>query len=413
MKYFFVLAIIFSSYVRASEFNGYIVKYKKVLEESSFLGQPFTIQKKIKTSFGNYAKVIAPASFTGDPLKSLRLNPNVVYAEPNWIIKLSSIDIPADASFKKQWGLKNTGISGGKIGEDINILKAWEISKGSKDVKIAVIDTGVDYTHPDLKNQIEINLAELNGKPGVDDDGNGYVDDVYGYNFATKNADPMDGHGHGTHCAGVIGAEHNQIGVAGVMSQVKIIPVKFLSDSGEGEELDAIAAIDYAIKRGAKVLSNSWGGSEKTQALEDAIVKAEQDRVVFVAAAGNEYSDNDSSNSFPANFDISNVISVGAFTNKGSKASFSNYGAHSVHVFAPGQDIYSTVNKGGYASMSGTSMATPYVSGVVGLLLSKEPNLSPQEVRERLIKTSHDNSKLNGLSQSNGRIDAYSALMNQ
>jgi len=413
MKLVLISLFTISNLSMAAEFNGYIVKYKNTLFMNNLVSSKISVQKNVNTGFGTFAKVSPTNEFVGDIVSELKKNPDIEYVEPNWIIKLSSNDLPKDTAFKKQWGLKNTGSSGGKAGEDINVTKAWDITQGSKDVKIAVIDTGIDYTHPDLKNQIDVNLAELNGKPGVDDDGNGFIDDVYGYNFSAKSGDPMDGHGHGTHCAGVIGAEHNQQGIAGVMANVKIVPIKFLSDDGSGEEIDAVAAIDYAIKRGVKVMSNSWGGGEKSQALEDAIKKADEAGIVFVAAAGNEYANNDSTESYPANYDVINVVSVGAFTNKGSKASFSNYGSHSVHVFAPGQDIYSTVNKGGYASMSGTSMATPHVSGVVGLLLSKEPNLSPFEIRERLIKTSTDNSKLSGLSQSGGRVDAYRALINQ
>ena len=414
-KFFIFTLLLLSTNAFATPFNGYIVKLKNsealLADKANLIG--LSVEKISKTSFGDFAKVMVQNGFTSQSLESLKKNPNVEYVEPNYIISLKASDLPTDTSFKKQWGLKNSGTSGGKAGEDIDIQKAWEITKGSKDIKIAVIDTGIDYTHPDLKNQIDVNLAELNGKPGVDDDGNGFVDDIYGYNFSAKTADPMDGHGHGTHCAGVIGAQHDGQGTVGVMANVKIIPVKFLSDEGSGEEIDAIAAIDYAIKRGAKVLSNSWGGSEKSQGLEDAIKAAEDAGTIFVAAAGNEYSNNDTTASYPANYDVSNVISVGAFTNKGTKASFSNYGAQSVHVFAPGQDIYSTVNKGGYASMSGTSMATPHVAGVVGLLLSKEPNLTPAEVRQRLVRTSTNNTKLQGVSESNGRVDAYRALINQ
>jgi subtilisin family serine protease len=292
-------------------------------------------------------------------------------------------------------------------------MKAWEVTEGSEEVRVAVIDTGVDYTHPDLASQIAINLSEKNGQAGVDDDGNGYVDDIYGYNFSSKTADPMDGHGHGTHCAGVIGAARNGSGIVGVMSKVKIIPIKFLSDSGSGETIDAISAIDYAIKRGAHVMSNSWGGGDHEQALMDAITSAKNAGITFVAAAGNEYSNNDETPAYPASYSVDNVISVGSFTSNGSKSSFSNHGINSVHVFAPGSNIYSTVNRGGYQSMSGTSMATPHVAGIVGLMLSKEPNLSPAEIRERLIRTSNQTAQLKSYSQSNGRVDAYRALMNK
>jgi thermitase len=311
--------------------------------------------------------------------------------------------------------MKNDGkngkiLSSGLAGEDINVMRAWGITEGSKKVKIAVIDTGVDYSHPDLKDQMDVNVAELNGKPGVDDDNNGYVDDIYGYDFANKDGNPQDGHGHGTHCAGVIGASHNTIGVAGVMADVKIVGIKFLSDAGSGETIDAIASIDYAIKRGVNVMSNSWGGGEKEQSLEDAIRSAEAAGITFVAAAGNESVNNDSTASYPANYEVSNVISVGSFTATGAKSSFSNYGLKSVHVTAPGSSILSTYKNGGYTSMSGTSMATPHIAGIVGLLLSKEPKLTPAQIRERLVSTSTKTAKLSSSSVSGGRVDAYRAL---
>jgi thermitase len=396
--------MIFSTAAFATPFNGYIVKLKNNQLTSSVksLSSYGVVSTIAKTQFGTFAKIETKKGLTDQGFKNLAQNPNIEYIEPNYIISLNADTTPKDQSFKKQWGLKN-----GTAGNDINALKAWTVTDGSKDVKIAVIDTGVDYKHTELKNQIDINEKELNGKAGVDDDGNGFVDDIYGYDFANKDADPMDGHGHGTHCAGVIGAEHNTTGIAGVMTNVKIVPIKFLSDSGSGEE------IDYAIKRGVKIMSNSWGGGEDNQSLKDAIAAANSAGIVFVAAAGNEYSDNDSTPAYPASYDVDNVISVGAFTSSGSKASYSNYGTKSVHVFAPGSNIYSTVPNNKYESMSGTSMATPHVAGIIGLLLSKEPNLTPKEIRERLIKTSNQTASLKGLSVSNGRVDAYRAIMNQ
>lgn len=420
----FVYSALLSS-AQATPFNGYIVKVKKgsnFLSQKSF-SQFGTVSKVTKTTFGTFARLETNKGLTDKAFTTLANSPEIEYIEPNYIITLDNVKggeeapAPKDTNFKKQWGMKNDGKNGsifssGVAGEDINILRAWNITQGSKDVKIAVIDTGVDYTHPELKDQIMVNEAELNGKPGVDDDGNGFVDDIYGYNFSAKTADPQDGHGHGTHCAGVIGAAHNDVGVAGVMANVRILPIKFLSDSGSGETIDAIAAIDYGIKRGVNVMSNSWGGGEREQSLEDAIKAAEKAGITFVAAAGNESSDNDSTDSFPANYDVSNVISVGSFTSTGAKSSFSNYGVKSVHVTAPGSNILSTYKNGKYTTMSGTSMATPHVAGIVGLLLSQEPNLTPAQIRERLVNTSVKTTKLQSASLSGGRVDAYRALSN-
>lgn len=410
---------------QATPYNGYIVKLKK---GSNFLSNKSVarfgqVTKTAETQFGTFARLETNKGLSDKAFESLAANPEIEYIEPNYIISLNSkrTNLPTDTNYAKQWGLANNGKNSGGIfssglkGEDINVEKAWQITKGAEGnamVKIAVIDTGVDYNHPDLKAQIDVNTAELNGKEGVDDDGNGYVDDIYGYDFANKDGNPMDGHGHGTHCAGVIGASHNGIGIAGVMKNVKIIPVKFLSDKGSGETIDAIASIDYAIKRGVQVMSNSWGGGEREQSLQDAITAAEAAGITFVAAAGNESSDNDRTDSFPANYEVSNVISVGSFAGNGSKSSFSNYGVKKVHVSAPGSSILSTY-KGGYSNLSGTSMACPHVAGIVGLLLSKEPGLTPAQIRERLIRTSTKTSKLQSASVSGGRVDAYRALMNE
>lgn len=406
----------------ATPFNGYIVKVKRGSNflSSKAVSQYGQVTKVAPTTFGTFARLETNNGLSDKAMQALANNPEIEYIEPNYIITLSSVKAqPADAMFGKQWGMINTGKNGGIFssgvaGEDINVAKAWDITKGASGdatVKIAVIDTGVDYNHPDLKAQMDVNALELNGKKGVDDDANGYVDDIYGYDFSNKDGDPADGHGHGTHCAGVIGAGHNSIGVAGVMANVKIVGIKFLSDKGSGETIDAISAIDYAIKRKVQVMSNSWGGGDKEQSLLDAITAAEQAGITFVAAAGNESNNNDSSSTYPANYEVSNVISVGSFTSQGAKSSFSNYGLKTVHVTAPGSTILSTY-KGGYSNLSGTSMAAPHVSGVVGLLLSKEPGLTPAQIRERLIRTSTQTSKLKSASVSGGRVDAYRALTN-
>ncbi len=408
----------------ATPFNGYIVKVKRGSHflSSKAISQYGQVTKIAPTNFGTFARLETNSGLSDKAMQALADNPEIEYIEPNYIINLSSVkgSTPTDAMFGKQWGMVNTGKNGGIFspgvaGEDINVAKAWEITKGSTGsatVKIAVIDTGVDYNHPDLKSQMDVNTAELNGKAGVDDDGNGFVDDVYGYDFSNKDGDPADGHGHGTHCAGVIGASHNSVGVAGVMANVKIVAIKFLSDKGSGETIDAISAIDYAIKRKVQVMSNSWGGGEKEQSLLDAITAAEEAGITFVAAAGNDSSNNDSTASYPANYEVENVISVGSFTSQGAKSSFSNYGVKTVHVTAPGSTILSTY-KGGYSNLSGTSMAAPHVSGIVGLLLSKEPGLSPAQIRERLVRTSTQTAKLKTASMSGGRVDAYRALTNQ
>lgn len=416
-----VFSVLASFAVGATEFpyNGYIIKVKNgsdFLSSQSFVGGG-AVSEVRETSFGTFGKLEVGEGFSRASLQALAAHPEVEYIEPNYIVSITSSGKPEDDKFKNQWGLNNDGRNGallplGKSGEDINVLKAWNITKGNKDLKIAVIDTGVDYNHPDLKAQMDINWEEFYGLPGVDNDGNGYVGDIYGYSFADQHGDPMDKHGHGTHCAGVIGAEHNSIGIAGVMANVKIVAIKFLSDSGSGETINAIASIDYAIKREVNIMSNSWGGGRKNQALLEAIQAANDAGIVFVASAGNSSSNNDTRPSYPASYEVPNVISVGSFTLRGAKSNFSNHGVKSVHVSAPGSSILSTY-KGGYSKLSGTSMSAPHVSGVAGLLLSAEPNLTPEEVRERLIRTSTKTSALKSASLSGGRVDAHRALLNQ
>lgn len=417
--------LLISSNLLATPFNGYIIKAKNV---SHFDAKVFSkygeVSQISNTSFGSFVLLKPNQKFNAKALQALSFNNQVEYIEPNYIITANHvlesepISKPKDRSFKKQWGLNNDGYNGsifpsGAAGEDINVLKAWGITKGAKNIKVAIIDSGVEYTHPDLQNQIDVNQIELNGKPGVDDDGNGYIDDIYGYNFAAKNGDPMDGYGHGTLCAGIVGASHNSVGVAGVMANVSILPVKFLDNNGSGELIDAILAIDYAIKRGANVLSNSWGTGGKTKALEDAIVAARNAGITFVTAAGNQSSDNDTTDSYPGNFDIDNVISVGAFSSNGKMSYFSNYGKKTVHVMAPGEHIFSTYTNGQYFPESGTSMSAPFVAGVVGLMLSQDPHLTPLQIRNRLINTSIKTPDLQSSSQSSGRVDAYRALINK
>lgn len=412
--------LLLSTHVLATPFNGYIVKLKS---NTSSLTLPESINssKKVETSFGTFVHVKTNA-LSESLVNQLENDSNVEYIEKNWIISLDKNEeskqpvlSAVDASFSKQWGLKNTGtnsggwFSSGKAGEDVNAVKAWELEKGNSEVIVAVIDTGIDYNHPDLASNLWVNDAEKNGKAGVDDDGNGYVDDIYGYDFAGMDGDPKDGHSHGTHCAGVIGASHNGQGTMGVMANVKLMGIKFLSDSGSGETIGAIQSIEYAIKNGAHIMSNSWGGGEKSEALREAIVSARDAGILFVAAAGNESNNNDARATYPASYDVENVITVGAMDGKGKKASFSNYGATSVHVFAPGVDILSTVKNGGYQKMSGTSMATPMVSGVLGLLLSQQRAMSFSEAKERLMQTTVDNTDLAGKSVK-GRVDAFKML---
>ena len=397
-----------------------------------------SIKKEMNLDIGTFMVVRAQDEKSLKSAISLLSNdPTVEYAEPNYIYSVNPIagdktalkklphsegldpfaPVPNDPRFKDLWGLRNTGSNepngraAGVEGADVNALAAWDITKGSRQVRIAVIDTGIDYTHPDLKRNMWVNSAELNGKKGVDDDGNGYVDDVYGYDFANNDADPMDGNGHGTHCAGTIGAVHNDgVGVAGVMDQVTLVPIKFLDDSGSGSLDAAIQSIDYATKMNVDLMSNSWGGGGRSEALNEAIKRAADKGIIFTAAAGNSSSNNDSSESYPANYDQPNVISVAALTAQNSLASFSSYGRNKVHIAAPGHNVLSTVPGNKYDVYSGTSMATPHVSGVIGLLLAKEGRMDLETLRERVMMTGVPVAGLRGKTITSSRVDAYNLL---
>lgn len=338
---------------------------------------------------------------------------NVELVEPNYIYRISRL--PNDPKLEDLWGLRNAAQKGGRAGIDIGAEHAWDIQTGSQNVLVAVIDTGVDYTHPDLAANAWTNAAEANGQAGVDDDGNGYIDDIHGYDFANNDGDPIDDHGHGTHCAGTIGASGNDgKGIVGVAWNVRIMGIKFLTASGSGTLENAIKSIDYATAMGAQIQSNSWGGGGYTELLEQAIKRANEKNVVFVAAAGNDSNNNDVNPSYPATYNIPNIISVAAVDNAGMLAYFSSYGKTKVHVAAPGVAVTSSVpfsvNPSGYETMSGTSMATPHVSGISALILSQYPGIRANEVRELLVASSRTLGSLRNKVASAGIANAYYAL---
>jgi subtilisin family serine protease len=333
--------------------------------------------------------------------------PEVAYAEPDY--KVQALFVPNDALFDQQWALNNSGQTGGSIDADIDGAEAWDLYKDGSNVIVAVIDTGVKYDHQDLAGNAWINTNEI-ANNGIDDDNNGFIDDVYGYDFVNLDGDPMDDNGHGTHCAGILGAEgDNGIGISGAAHSAQIMGLKFLGASGGGSTSAAIDSIMYAVDNGATILSNSWGGGGFSQALFDAISYANDHDVLFIAAAGNDSRNNDNSPSYPANYDLPNVISVASTDHSDQLSYFSNYGM-TVHLAAPGSNILSTYYDGGYASLSGTSMATPYVSGAAVLLRSNFPNLSALETKEILLNTVDELDQLNGILATGGRLNVIAAL---
>ncbi len=326
----------------------------------------------------------------------LAANPKALFCEPNAVVSIDAV--PNDPRYSELPGLSS-----------IQAPQAWNVTTGSSDVVVAVLDTGVDYKHPDLADNMWVNEDEIPGN-GLDDDGNGWIDDVHGIDLFNHDGDPQDDHSHGTHCAGTIGGTgNNGIGVSGVNWKVRIMALKFLSRSGSGSTFDAAAAVDYAIENGAQVINGSFGGRFASQALKLAIERAEKQGVLFVAAAGNSALNTDSVPHYPSGFEVDNIVSVAAVDSRDKLAFFSNYGASTVDVAAPGVQVLSTI-VGGYGSMSGTSMAAPHVAGVAGLVLAANPSYRYLELKNVLVNTVDQVNGLQGKVLSAGRVNASKAV---
>lgn len=355
-----------------------------------------------------------------DAIRRYEQEPGVLYAEPNYLAEVPEIEdlgdyqsysvdsIPNDPHFPDLWGLHNTGQSGGTVGVEIDAVRAWDLTTGSSSTIIAVIDTGVDYTHPDLAGNMWVNVNEIPNN-GIDDDGNGYIDDYRGWDFFNDDNDPMDDHNHGTHCAGTIAAVgNNSIGVTGVNWEARIMPLKFIGSGGTGQTSSAILAILYANKMGAHVISNSWGGGGYSQALKDAI---DASSAVVVCSAGNDNRDTDLTPQYPSSYASENIISVASIDRVNNRSTFSNYGQYSVDLGAPGTSILSTIRNSAYGFGSGTSMAAPHVSGVAGLLFSYYPGISSEVVIDRILHSTDPVPQLEGKTVTGGRVNAFKALI--
>lgn len=338
-------------------------------------------------------------------------DPSVEYAEPDYPLRLAAA--PDDPRYGEMWGLENTGQTGGTGDADIDAAAAWDLATGDT-VLVAVIDSGVDYLHPDLAANMWTNPFEVPGN-GLDDDGNGYLDDVRGWDFFDGDADPRDELFHGTHVAGIIAAVgDNGTGVVGVNWAARIMPLKVTDRQGTGSVSAAVEAILYAVEMKARVINNSWAVVDFSQALRDAVALADSAGVLFVAAAGNGYpqlaDDNDLAPVYPASLDLPNVIAVAATNSRDSLAAISRYGATTVDLAAPGEGILSTMPDSAYALNSGTSAATPHVSGVAALLWARSPDLDYLAVKQRLLEGVEVLGSLQGKVATGGRLNARRAL---
>lgn len=317
--------------------------------------------------------------------------------------------------FGLMWGLSNTGASGGTANVDVDALEAWTVTEGRPDVIVAVLDTGVSQTHLDLKSRLWENPREVPNN-NIDDDKNGFIDDVRGWDFIGNDNIPSDGNMHGTHVAGTIAAEkNNNRGVVGVAPGVRIVSLRVLNAQGAGDLAGVMKALQYALalrRAGAniKVINLSLGGGESSDSFKQTLVDLDRAGILVVAAAGNEKNDNDSKPTYPANYDVPNVVSVAAIDSKGLLASFSNYGAKSVDLAAPGVSIWSTFPFGFYFFLDGTSMAAPHVSGVAALVFSKHPTYQPAQVAAILRSSVKRISGLEGKMAAPGVVSASRAL---
>lgn len=389
---------------------------------------------------------------------------DVTFAEPDYLVHAAAV--PNDPLFGQQYGMHNTGQADGIVDADIDAPEAWDLTTGSTTTVVGVLDTGVDYTHPDLFRNIWINqeeiptntglapvdtdsdglitfwdlnapanagqLNDVNGdghKDGfdilhdlrwansVDNDLNGKTDDLIGWNFVNNTNNPFDDNSHGTHVAGIIGAQgDNGIGVAGVNWRVQIAALKFLAANGSGSTSNAVSALNYAVAQNISITNNSWSGGGFSSALNLAITNAQNAGDIFVADAGNGFSsNNDAAPSYPSSYPQPNIVAVAATTRSDSLASFSNFGATTVDLGAPGEGIVSTIpsdfGSGSYASFSGTSIATAFVTGAIALVRSQHPGLTANEVIQRILATTDPDPTMTGKTVTGGRLNAYQALL--
>lgn len=401
-----------------------IVKLKG--ERGSLLSHAFigkVESEKMMTLKGSFNRFnlhhfsLKPGHDVYQAINEIKKDPTVEYAEPNFILKKqdaneNGMELQRYSALEVNSYLASPTVSQTKA--DIKIQQAWTVASQT-DFRpiVAVIDTGADINHEVFvgTEAIWVNEKEIPAN-GIDDDRNGYIDDVNGWNFLNDTNSPYDDDGHGTHVSGIIlGSTQDIFSGKYEKSKIRIMPLKFLGKDGEGTTADAIRAIHYAVDNGAQVLNNSWGGEDYSAALQEAIAYSYENKVAFIAACGNSGNDNDKMPIYPASFDVPHIVSVAAINDWDRLASFSNYGSKSVDLGSPGVAILSTYPRNTFGYSSGTSMATPFVSGVAALMIRDNPELTGYDVKQYLRQSVQKVSYLSGKVVTGGKIDAFNSVV--
>jgi subtilisin family serine protease len=402
-----IFCISFVSFGSNYKKNEVIIKLKD--------GSVHSLDIKNKISKNTFLVKVPENTTVEEFIKQLKKKNYIQYAEPNYIVRKAET-YPDDILFSDQWGL-----------EKIDAPKAWDLTKGSNAIYIAVLDTGADYAHPDLAQNLWVNEDERKGDDnncydGQDDDGNGYVDDCYGFNSYNGIGNAFDDDGHGTHVSGIIGAvTNNNQGVAGTSWNVKIIPCKFLDNEGNGDIPSEITCIQYIkdlkVQKGLNIvaLNASYGGEYNSNAERDALSDLKNYGILVVSAAGNDGNNNDFKDFSPCNYNLENQVCVGATNQQDKRATFSNYSKTKVHIYAPGESILSTFfdkenNSHIYAYINGTSQATPFVTGGVVLLKSLNPSFDYEKIKKKLMLTGDNILNLSGYSYTCNRLNLYDLI---
>ncbi len=383
---------------------------------ASVLGEFKTPGGLSKSAGGEFLHIKLPAGVSvEEAMAAMSEDSRVQFAVPNHTYGLpdgeNSQGVTNDPDASKLWGLHNEGQTGGKVDADIDAPEAWQIHTGRSQAQgghiTAVIDTGVDYNHVDLKANMWVNPGEIPGD-GIDNDGNGVIDDVHGYNAFDNTGNPMDGHGHGSHCAGTIaGVGNNGTGVVGVNHQANIMAIKIFSDAGSTNAAAIIRGIQYASDNGARITSNSWGGGGANAGIEQAF---KDSSALHIIAAGNSGYDNDKRANYPSNYEGDHIVAVAATDHNDGIARFSQWGKKNVDLGAPGVDILSTVPGNKYDTYSGTSMATPHVAGAATLIASAYPEINNADLRAALLDGTDKIASLTGKVVTDGRLNVNNSL---